>query len=132
MLLILIGNSADSYAQLLTVLVIFVVVLFGATYATKWIAGYQKKSGMAGNIELLDATRLTNNKYIQIVRLGETYYALAICKDTVTVIGEIPGEELKISKQSPPGASFQEILSELKNRKETKDGEAPKDGEEKD
>lgn len=116
-------SQMDSYVQLLTVLLIFVVVLGATALTTKWIAGYQKKQGAAGNIELLDAVRLGNNKYIQLVRLGARYIAVAVCKDTVTVIGEIKPEDLNgtvqnqyISAQDDRGLRFQDILNKLKNK----------------
>lgn len=107
-------GQADSYAQLLTVLLIFVVVLAATAFTTKWIAGYQKQQGISGNIELLDAVRLNNNKYIQIVRLGETYVAVAVCKDTVTLLGEIPQEQLKLQDGSVQNLSFADVLGRFK------------------
>lgn len=116
-------GKADSYAQLLTVLLIFVVVLGATALTTKWIAGYQKEMGKSGNIELLDAVRLGNNKYIQIVRVGETYVALAVCKDTVSVLCEIPEDQIRKGGSAPSGQklSFQEILARMKP------GEAPRE-----
>ncbi|MCM1568795.1 MAG: flagellar biosynthetic protein FliO [Roseburia sp.] len=88
-------GKANSYAQFITVLVVFVLVLGATALTTKWIAKYQKQQGVNGNIELLDAARLGNNKYLQIVRVGETYMVLAVCKDTVTMLGEVSAEQLR-------------------------------------
>ena len=129
-MILLLTSRANSYAQLLTVLVIFVVVLGATALTTKWIAGYQKQQGLMGNIELLDAARLGNNKYIQIVRIGESYYAVAVCKDSVTLLGEIPAEQLQLQTKEAAQMGFQETLEALKkgfggakkeNRDETKD-----------
>ena len=46
----------------------------------------------------METTRISNNKYIQLVRIGESYVAIAVCKDTVTLLGEIPKEQLKEGK----------------------------------
>jgi len=118
-------SNANSYAQLLTVLVIFIVVLGATALTTKWIAGYQKQQGISGNIELLDAARLSNNKYIQIVRIGESYYALAVCKDTVTVIGQVPSDEL-VQHTKQETVRFKDILTAINfAKKEDSSNENP-------
>ena len=93
--MIILTGKADSYAQFITVLFIFVAVLAVTALVTKWIAGYQKQQGAAGNIEVRETVRIANNKYIQLVRIGESYFAIAVCKDTVTALGQIPAEQLK-------------------------------------
>ena len=50
--MIILTGKADSYAQFITVLFIFVAVLAVTALVTKWIAGYQKQQGAAGNIEV--------------------------------------------------------------------------------
>ena len=110
---LLLTGKAGSYAQFIAVLLIFVIVLAVTAYSTKWIAGYQKKQGMCANMELLEAIRLGNNKYIQVVRLGEKFLALAVCKDTVTVLCEIPREEWKDIPPQTFSESFKGILEKV-------------------
>ena len=93
--MIILTGKADSYAQFITVLFIFVAVLAVTALVTQWIAGYQHQQGAAGNIEVRETVRIANNKYIQLVRIGESYFAIAVCKDTVTALGQIPAEQLK-------------------------------------
>ena len=93
--MILLTADIDGYAQFITVLVIFVVVLGVTALTTRWIANYQKQQGVNENVQVIETTRIANNKYVQIIRVGETYMAIAICKDTVTMLGEIPVEQLK-------------------------------------
>ncbi len=93
--MILLTARTDSYAQLITLLVVFVLVLGVTLITTKWIANYQKQQGGGSNIQIIETARIANNKYIQIVRVGETMMVLAVCKDTVTMLGEIPKEQLK-------------------------------------
>ena len=93
--MILLTSDIDGYAQFITVLVIFVVVLGVTALITKWIANYQKAQSVNENVQVIETTRIANNKYVQIIRVGETYMAIAICKDTVTMLGEIPMEQIK-------------------------------------
>lgn len=116
MLLLVVG--ADSYAQLITVLIVFVLVLGVTALTTKWIAAYQKQQGVNENIQVVETARIANNKYIQIVRIGETYIAIAVCRDTVTTLGEIHSEELKQAK-IVQSFSFKHFLEKAVNKSGT-------------
>lgn len=106
---VLLTGAGDSYAQFITVLVVFVLVLAVTAVVTKWLAGYQKQQGANSNIEIIETTRISNSKYIQIIRVGETYMVIAVCKDTVTMLGEVSAEQLKV--RNPQGSmNFKELL----------------------
>ncbi|MBE5874854.1 MAG: hypothetical protein E7287_10705 [Lachnospiraceae bacterium] len=107
--------TGSSYAQFITVLVVFVIVLGITAWTTKWIANYQKKQAVNCNIQLLEAARLGNNKYIQIVRVGDTYMVLAVCKDTVTMLGEISPEQLKETGDSKD-TGFKQLLEKMMHK----------------
>lgn len=102
--------TAGSYAQFITVLVIFVLVLGVTAWVTKWMADYQKQMGAGSNIEVIETARIANNKYIQLVRVGETYKVIAICKDTVTMLGEVSAEQLKFQHDTQNKISFKELF----------------------
>lgn len=102
-------TAGSSYAQFITVLVVFILVLGITAWVTRWMANYQRQQNANCNVEVIETTRVAGNKYIQLVRVGETYMAIAICKDTVTMLGEIPGEQLRFS-QPREGMNFKELL----------------------
>lgn len=107
------SSRAGSISQLITVILIFVLVLIVTVYATKYVGSYQKMQGFDRNLEVIETMRLTNNKYLQIVRAADKYIVIAIGKDEVTMLTEIDGDEL-ISVSSDKGSmkdSFAEILS---------------------
>lgn len=85
-------SKADSVIQFLTVLIIFVIVLGATWFTTRYIAGVQKGKLKGNNFEVIDSFRLSPNKYIQIIRIGNRYLAIAVCKDTVTVLTELDKE----------------------------------------
>ena len=115
--MIILTGKADSYAQFITVLFIFVAVLAVTALVTKWIAGYQKQQGAAGNIEVRETVRIANNKYIQL-----SYFAIAVCKDTVTALGQIPAEQLKGKTTLESTSGFRELLERAaKKENEEKD-----------
>ncbi len=119
--MILTSSNTDGYAQLITLLLLFVAVLFVTAVTTKYLAKIQKQAGMSGNLEILETIRVSNTKYIQLVRIGETYVAMAVCKDTVTKLCEVPAQQLKTtSPGSNNNFSFREMLDTMLN-KETKE-----------
>lgn len=124
-MLLALPDRTDSYVQFITVLLLFVFVLAVTALVTRWIGGYQKGKSAGMNMELLEAIRLSNNKYIQLVRVGRKYLALAVCKDTVTMLSEIPEEELQFSEGSTSGvSSFKDVLAKMQREKilEKEDG----------
>ena len=125
--MILLSGTMGSYAQFITVLLIFVVVLGITAWTTKWIANYQKQQSVNENIQVIETTRIANNKYIQIIRAGGKYMAIAVCKDTVTMLGEIPEDSLK-AMRPVQNFGFKELLDKAMNKKGTA-REEPKDNQ---
>ena len=111
----LLTGRVDSAAQFITVLILFVIVLAITAVTTRWIAGYQKQQNINGNIEVIDTQRVANGKYVQIIRVGEKYIAIAVCKDTVTMLTEVPNEQI-ISKEtgSVSAAGFGDLFEKVK------------------
>lgn len=107
-------TGTDSYVQFITVLVVFVLVLGVTALVTRWIANYQKQQNVNVNVEVIETTRIAGNKYVQILRIGETYVAVAVCKDTVTQLCRIPKEQLRNHKSAQgslfKSAGFKELL----------------------
>ena len=101
--------------QFLVVLFLFVVVLGITLWTTRWIAGYQKEKMSGSNMEIVDTMRLSSNQYIQIVRIGGEYIAIAVSKDSVTKLAEIPSEQI-ILRQPSEGEtlSFKELFEKTK------------------
>lgn len=115
--MVLLTQGAGVYAQFITVLLIFAVVLGVTAYVTKWMANYQKQQSVNVNIEVIETTRIANNKFIQIIRAGSKYFVIAVCKDTVTMLGEIPEDTLKEGKPAQ-NFSFKELLEKAAGKKE--------------
>lgn len=110
-------SKIDSVAQLLTVILLFVVVLGATWLTTRYVAGVQKGKMKGSNFEVIDTFRLTQNKYVQILRIGKRYMAVAICKDTVTVLRELDESEIVFhdSDLSKKAVSFEDIFNKAKD-----------------
>ncbi len=119
------SDRTDSYVQFMTVLLLFVFVLAITALVTRWIGGYQKSRSVGANMELIESLRLSNNKYVQIVRIGRKYLAVAVCKDAVTMLSEIPEEDLSFPEGSLGSAStFMDVLAKIQKERilEKEDG----------
>ena len=103
----------EAFAQLLTLLVVFIFVLALTYFATRW-AGNMQKTKMAGrNIQILETMRVSNTK------IGSKCFAVAVCKDTITYLSEINEQELTYSSESKTinTDGFKAILEKFKKDK---------------
>ncbi len=118
MLLSLTTNRFDSIVQLLTVVLIFIFVLALTYFVTKLSVGIQKGRMFSPNVEILETFRIAPTKYIQVVRIGEKYFSYVVCKDTVTLLGELTKDDISEFNKAETGkamnVSFKEIFDKLK------------------
>ena len=116
------SSRIEAFAQLLTLLIIFIYVLAVTYYVTRFVGNYQKNKLSGSNINILETMRIANNKYIQIVKIGSRVFAIAVAKDTVSYLCELDEDEL-IYKESSSGKmlinndNFKEILEKFKKDK---------------
>ena len=116
------SSRIEAFAQLLTLLIIFIFVLAVTYYVTRFVGNYQKNKLTGSNINILETMRIANNKYIQIVKIGSRVFAIAVAKDTVSYLCELDEDEL-IYKESSSGKmlinndNFKEILEKFKKDK---------------
>ena len=116
------SSRIEAFAQLLTLLIIFIFVLAVTYYVTRFVGNYQKNKLSGSNINILETMRIANNKYIQIVKIGSRVFAIAVAKDTVSYLCELDEDEL-IYKESSSGKmlinndNFKEILEKFKKHK---------------
>lgn len=116
-MILTVSDSTNAYLQFVTVLILFVFVLAITYWVTKWIAGYQKGRTANTNMELIESFRLTNNKYIQIIRVGQKYLAVAIGKDSVTMLTEIPEDQLMLSNgNADTQVGFKELFEKVQKK----------------
>ncbi|MBO4890190.1 MAG: flagellar biosynthetic protein FliO [Lachnospiraceae bacterium] len=88
-------DRAESFTQFLTVILIFLLVL-GLTYlTTRFVGNYQKIRSVNRNFEVIETLKITNGKYLQIVRVGEKYVVIGIGKDSITKVCELSEDDIK-------------------------------------
>ena len=117
--LILLGTHPG--VQFVSVLLIFAFVVALTFFTSKWIANFEKEKNSGNNISVIETSRIAQNKYIQIVRIADKYYAYAVCKDSITLIGEVDKDSLVFNNDTVGKISFKDFLNKAReNGKETK------------
>lgn len=126
--MILLSSSFNSFLQLFGILLIFVFVLVITYFTTKWIGGYQKLQMSGRNFQLLDTLRIANNKYVQILKLGDIYLVVAVGKDEVTMLAKLTEDEIGLTQEQIAAVksetantvgrqeSFQDTLEKIRER----------------
>ena len=117
--------SDNAVFQFITVTLIFVLVLALTYFTTRWIGSYQKKQMSYGAVKIIESYRLSSNKILNIVKAGNKCFLIAVCKDTVTLIGEVDEETLELKNTTDVSESFGTVFSRFKiqHKDETDDGQ---------
>ena len=111
------ASNLKSVGELICVVFLFLFVLFLAYLAARLAGSFQ--SGVIqkhSNIRVIEVFRLSGNKVIEIVRIGDHYLALAVCKDSVTVLKELEETEIKEQETALEPIDFSKILERLKKK----------------
>lgn len=119
MLLSVSSNRIEAFVQLITLVIIFALVLAMTYFATRFVGNYKKEKMAGSNISVLETFRLSNSKYIQIIKMGSKYLAIAICKDSVTVLCELQESDLEFTEVSTQVKSenFKAVLDKFRKDK---------------
>ena len=114
-----ISDRAESFTQFLTVILVFVLVLALTYLTTRFVGNYQKARNVNRNFEVIETLKITNGKYLQIVKIGEKYVVIGIGKDNVTAVCELSADDIKPVPESSPSQSaeaFRTILEKARGR----------------
>jgi flagellar protein FliO/FliZ len=119
MLLAVLSSKWEAFAQLLTLIIVFALVLALTYFVTRFAGNYQKSKLSGQNITIIETMRISGSKYIQLIQVGSQYFAIAVYKDTVTLIGEIRQEDLALSDDTTTveSESFRKVLDKFKKDK---------------
>lgn len=118
------AGLATDVIKLIASIVVFVFVIAATYFTTRFIGNYQKKTLKGTNFDTIEVYRLTPNKYLQLIRMGNQYVVIAVCKDTVTTICTLDGDNLVMPEETEQKAlnlgiepqSFSEMFERLKNK----------------
>ena len=114
--LVLVSNSmGKSIAELIFLLVVFVLILVACVLTTRFIGGRQMQRGKNSNFKPLETYQVAQNRYLQLVQVGTRYFVVSITKENINFIAEMKEEEITVRPDKTGSQkSFKEILSEFK------------------
>ncbi len=122
MFLIKSSASFESIGQLIVLIILFLFVLFLAYVAARIAGSFQSNTiNKKSNVKVIEVFHLSNNKYIEIVKIGEHYLALAVCKDTVSLLTELDESEVREHERTMEPINFKNILDKMKNERKDKE-----------
>lgn len=113
-------STLENVMQLLGLIIVFILILVITYYTTKWIGKANQGLGKNKNISVVETFRVTTNKYIQIIKVGEKYIAIGISKDHIEYLTEIDKEQLIFQEinNNTVSSEFKDILTNMiKNTK---------------
>lgn len=113
----------NNILQLLGMIVIFILILAATYYVTKWIAKSGAVQPYSKNIRVVETFRIAQNKYIQIIQLGNRYYAVGITKENITFLTALDEEQLDLTPKDPSltDVTFMDVMSKVTSRIKKKD-----------
>lgn len=108
----------DSLLRLIGTLILFLVVIVFCFFVTRFVGGRQLAQQKNSNFTVLDTMRLAQNRFLQIIQVGNRYFVIAISKDQISLIAELQKEDITYWREAATGKmSFQDIFSSVRKRK---------------
>ena len=117
MFLLTTGYSGVENILKLIGLIILCALIIAASYFVTRLIG-RREAGMTGksNFKVLDAFRLSPNKYLQLIQVGTRYLVIAVGKDNVSLLCELNAEDIVYWREEGKKVSFKEIMSKAVGR----------------
>lgn len=112
------SSSLESISQLICVILLFLFVLFLSYVAARISGSFQaNKLNKNSNIKVVEVYRLSNSKMIEIVQIGQHFYALAVGKDEISLICKLEDDEVRIQPATLEPLNFKKILDKMRNER---------------
>lgn len=112
------SSDIQMVGRLICLLIIFVVILFLAYLAARITGSYQSNViNKQSNFRVIEVFRISPNKTIEIIKIGEHYIAISVCKDNVTFLTELEASEVNEQEKTLEPIDFKQILDKMKDGK---------------
>ena len=118
---ILISGTISNVLQLIGLIIVFIIILFATYYTSRWVGKNSFTQKHAANIQVIETFRLSQTKYIQIIRAGtERYFVIAVSKENITFLAELNKDDIifRDEDQTAEKISFSDIMKKLKKQNE--------------
>lgn len=114
-------SRLDSYLQLIGVSLLFLFILAITYFTTRFIGGIKLGQVKNSNFKVIETFKITQNKFLQLVQIGEKYIVLAISKDDIRMIAELTKDEIMQQDEiTMKKQNFSEIFNLVVNKQKLK------------
>lgn len=114
-------SALSDILRLILLLIIFVALLFGAHFFTKWYGKSGLLHAKTKNIEILESQQLAPGKNIMIARIGSKYVSFIVFKEHAAVLTELSESDLDLEKTVEiQKGSFKDIFQKASYGKKKK------------
>ncbi len=102
--------------QLVVIIVIFILVLVATYFTTRWIGKTGALQTQSPNIHVKETFKIAPNKYIQIIELGDQYYAIGVSKDNITFLTALSKDQLDLTPvdKEHNAVSFKDMMNKFR------------------
>ena len=116
-------SALSSFFKLIGLLILLIVLLFAASFVSKWYAGAMSGKKYAGNIKIIETYPIGQGKMIQIIQVGKKIYCISADKRFGCFLTELTQEDLLIKEpvQMPRTEGFSEMFQEILKHKKKPD-----------
>ena len=111
------SGGVTSVLKLIGLIILCILIIAASYFTTKFVGQRQLRGSAKSNFRNIDIYRISTNKYLQIVEIGEKYFCIAVSKDNITLIAELDKEDIKNFPPAPGEKSFKECMSLVLNKK---------------
>lgn len=111
-------STGDNFLQLIGLVLILIIILAAAYFTTRFVGNVKLSQLKNSNFQVIDTYRISPNKLMQVVKVGNKYIVIAIGKETVNFITEL--EESEVFLREPGNLekqSFKQVLEKLRHNK---------------
>lgn len=117
-------STWDSLLQLLGVSILFVGILVITVITTKFVGGVKMGITKNSNFKVIETFKVTQNKYLQLIQIGNRYFVIAVGKDDINLVTELKESDVNIIKaDKQQGYNFKEIIHAAMTKSKVKNKE---------
>ena len=117
--IILMSGTIGNILQLIGLIIVFIIILFATYYVSRWVGKSGLIQNSSSNIRVVETFRLSQTKYLQIIKVGEKrFFLIAVSKDDITYISELNEEDITMVQNSMTenNFNFADILKKITSK----------------
>ncbi len=113
------ASGGSGFWQMTGLVFMLIIILIAAYFTSRLVANVKLGQLKKSNFQVIDAYRISANKVLQIVKIGNKYVVLGIGKDSINYITELEEAEV-IFREFNQGEkqTFKQIMDKLKKNNE--------------